>query len=161
MTGDVPWLSKEEHHSFDTVVSLARNLFTALSADLQQDSALSSADYAVLVNLTATAQGRLRPTELATAMQWDSSRLSHQLRRMESRGLIDRERCPDDRRGAVVVITPAGRDAIEQAAPGHVRAVRRLVIDPLTPAELQQLTTLAEKLLAAMGPDGAQPLQVD
>ena len=152
MTDDVPWLNEEEHRAFDTFVNLARNVFTALSVDLQQDSGLSMADYAVLVNLTAIPDGRLRPTELAAAMRWDSSRLSHHVRRMESRGLVARERCAEDRRGAFVTVTPAGRGAIEQAAPGHVRAVRRLVIDALTPAELRQLTALAEQLLAGMEP---------
>jgi len=152
MTDVVPWLNEEEHHAFDTFVSLARSLFIALGLDLQQDSGLSIADYEVLVNLTAVPDGRLRPTELATAMRWDSSRLSHHIKRMESRGLLARTRCVDDRRGAFVTITPAGRRAIEHAAPGHVRAVRRLVIDALTPAELRQLTTLAEKLLSGMEP---------
>ena len=150
MTGDAPWLNEEEHRAFDSFVNLARNLFTALSMDLQQVSGLSSADYEVLVNLTARPDGRIRPTELAAAMRWDSSRLSHHIRRMESRGLVARERFAEDRRGALITLTPAGRSAIEQAAPGHVRAVRRLVVDALTPAELRQLTALSEKLLAGM-----------
>ena len=152
MTDDVPWLNEEEHRAWDAFVNVARNLFTALSVDLQQDAGLSSADYEVLVNLTAAPEGRLRSTELAAAMQWESSRLSHHIRRMESRGLIAREQCAEDRRGAVVTVTPAGRGAIEKAAPIHVYGVRRLFIDALTPAELRQLRALAEKLLAGMEP---------
>lgn len=73
-------------------------------------------------------------------MRWDSSRSPHHIKRMESRGLIARERCAEDRRGSLITVTPAGRSTIEQTAPGHVHAVRRLVIDPLTPAELWPLT---------------------
>ncbi len=66
-------------------------------------------------------------------LTWEKSRTSHHLTRMEKRGLVGREQCPDDARGAFVAITPAGREAIEQAAPGHACTVRRLVFDHLTP----------------------------
>jgi DNA-binding MarR family transcriptional regulator len=66
---------------------------------------------------------------------------------MANRGLVDKEPCDEDRRGAFVVITPHGRATIEDAAPGHVRAVRELFVDRLTPAQLDQLRTIAEVVL--------------
>src|SRR4051812_13899364 len=78
------------------------------------------------------ADGRLRMFELVDNLQWEQSRLSHHVARMQRRGLVAREECTSDKRGAFVVLTDAGRDAIEKAAPGHVDTVRRLVFDGLS-----------------------------
>jgi len=81
---------------------------------------------------------------------WDRSRISHQLSRMEHRGLVTREPCPDDARGSIVRLTPAGRSAIEAAAPNHVTTVRRFFLDPLSDDELDTLATLLDRLLAGL-----------
>jgi DNA-binding MarR family transcriptional regulator len=107
-------------------------------------------DFETLVYLTDVEEGRLRISALATAMDWERSRLSHHIKRMEARGLVTREGCPEDGRGAFVAITPEGRAAIEQAAPSHVRSVRRLVIDVLSDDELQELGRITDKLLARL-----------
>jgi DNA-binding MarR family transcriptional regulator len=148
MSDGTPWLDDEQQRIWRAFLRLNRDLDAALARDLQANSELSVADFEVLVNLTDVPEGRLRPSELASSMQWDRSRLSHHIKRMEARGLISREGCPEDGRGAFVGITPAGRAAIEQAAPGHVRAVRRMVVDALSPEEFAQLGALADKLLA-------------
>ena len=93
----------------------------------------------MLVQLTDVDEGRVRVSGLAAALGWERSRLSHHVTRMERRGLVAREECDDDGRGAFVVLTPAGRAAIERAAPGHVRTVRSLVFDALAPAEVDAL----------------------
>jgi DNA-binding MarR family transcriptional regulator len=77
----------------------------------------------------------VRILPLANALGWERSRLSHHIKRMEGRGLVEREECHDDGRGAFVVLTSTGRDAIERAAPGHVRTVRDVVFDSLTDEE--------------------------
>lgn len=150
MNDVTPWLDDEQQRIWRSFLRLHRELDVALARDLQANSELSVADFEVLVNLTDVPDGRLRPSELASAMQWDRSRLSHHVKRMEARGLIAREGCPDDGRGAFVGITDAGRQAIEAAAPAHVRAVRRMVVDALTPEELGQLGALATKLLSGI-----------
>ena len=111
----------------------------ALNRQLQRDSELSLQDFDVLVQLTDVDEGRVRVSALAAALGWERSRLSHHVSRMERRGLVAREECDDDGRGAFVVLTPAGRAAIERAAPGHVRTVRSLVFDALAPAEVDAL----------------------
>ena len=98
--------------------------------------------------LTDRADGRLRPLELAAVLGWEKSRVSHQVARMADRGLVSKERCGTDRRGAFVVITKKGRREIEAAAPGHVAAVRRLFVDRLTPQQLDALADAAEAVLA-------------
>jgi DNA-binding MarR family transcriptional regulator len=78
--------------------------------------------------------------QLLEELRWEQSRLSHHVARMELRGLVGREACTTDKRGAFVVLTVAGRDAIDRAAPGHVDTVRRLVFDGLSE---EQVATLA------------------
>ena len=109
---------------------------------------LSIPDYEVLVHLTDSPEGRVRVTELAGLLQWERSRVSHHIKRMERRGLVGRAECAEDGRGAFVVITPQGRAAIEQAAPGHVIAVRRLMFDALSEEEKAALAAVIDKLLA-------------
>ena len=86
--------------------------------------------------------------ELADQLQWEKSRLSHQLSRMERRGLVARQDCPDDARGALVVLAAAGRSAIEAAAPAHVEAVQALVFDGLDAAQVETWAEIADVVLA-------------
>jgi DNA-binding MarR family transcriptional regulator len=111
---------------------------------------MSAADYAVMVPLSEAPNGQLRTKDLGTALGWDRSRTSHQVTRMVKRGLVVREFCEDDARGSVVGLTPAGRAAIEQAAPDHVALVRQLFFDPLTADELDALGVVLERILAAI-----------
>jgi DNA-binding MarR family transcriptional regulator len=99
---------------------------------------------------------RLRARDVCTALDWQKSRLSHQVRRMQQDGLISRELNPDDARSTMVRMLPAGRAAIERAAPRHVEDVRRNFIDLFTPAELDIIATLNERILRHLAtPDGA------
>ena len=126
-----------------------------LEQQLQASSGLSNADYTVLVVLYDTPGHRLRQFELGEVVQWEKSRLHHQLTRMCQRGLV--ERGPDplapQSRARHVTLTPAGRQALLAAAPAHSREVRRLVIDQLTDDELDQLGTLSTRILAALDTD--------
>jgi DNA-binding MarR family transcriptional regulator len=104
----------------------------------------------VLVALTDRPDGRMRLFELGGVLGWEKSRLSHHVGRMAGRGLVTKERCDSDRRGAWVVVTGRGREEIEAAAPGHVTAVRRLFVDRLTPSQLDVIADAAETVLAAL-----------
>jgi DNA-binding MarR family transcriptional regulator len=88
----------------------------------------------------------LRTRDLGRSVGWERSRLSHQVSRMERRGLVCREECTDDARGSMVRLTPLGRKAIDSAAPDHVAAVRTFFFDRLTPDEQTQLTTLLTRI---------------
>src|SRR3954470_9965333 len=126
------WLTDDEQRAWRGLLQMTSRLDARLNRDLQQTSGLSLADYDVLVLLTEAPDGRLRVFELAENLQWEQSRLSHHLARMQRRGLVAREECTSARRGAFIVRTEDGRDAIEKAAPAHVDAVRRLVFDGLS-----------------------------
>jgi DNA-binding MarR family transcriptional regulator len=149
---DTPWLSEEEQRIWRRWLLVQGRLAAALNRQLQAESGLSLQDFDVLARLTDEVAGKVRITELADALDWERSRLSHHIGRMEKRGLIEREECPDDGRGAFVVLTDAGRAAIEAAAPAHVRTVRRIVFDPLASEELQVLDTINGKVLGRLQP---------
>ena len=122
-----------------------------------QESGLSGADYEVLALLSAHDGDRMPSHELCNALGWEKSRLSHQLRRMQKDGLISREPNPADARSTLVCLLPAGRAAIEKAAPGHVADVRRNFIDLFTPAELDLLATLNERILQHLATNDDSP----
>jgi DNA-binding MarR family transcriptional regulator len=150
MSSEVRWLTAEEERVWRRWQKLNTQLAATLHKELQEDAGLSMPDYEVLVHLTDSPQGRMRVTDLARLLQWERSRVSHHLTRMERRLLVQRMECAEDGRGAFIVITPQGRAAIEQAAPGHVETVRRLVFDVLSPAEVDALATIIEKALAEL-----------
>ncbi|PSK93002.1 MarR family transcriptional regulator [Haloactinopolyspora alba] len=141
------WLDDEEQHAWRSYLRMNKLLEAALARELQADSQLSLPDFEVLVHLTDVPDARLRVSALARSLQWEKSRLSHQIARMARRGLVTREECPDDGRGAFVVVTPDGRRAIEEAAPPHVETVRQLFFDVLTDDDVKALTVLSERVL--------------
>ena len=147
---DTPWLDDREQRAWRAFQLMQMRLEFELARRLAADSGLSYPDYTVLVALTEQADGRVRAFELARVLGWEKSRLSHHVTRMAARGLVERERCPSDRRGAFVVVTPRGRREIAAAAPGHVRAVRDLFVDRIPPAQLDAIGDAAEIVLARL-----------
>lgn len=146
---DVQWLTEREARAWRGLQFMQMRLDGALARQLAAESGLSYPDYLVLVALTDEPDGRMRLYELAAVLGWEKSRLSHHVGRMAARGLVTKERCDSDRRGANVVVTKRGRKEIEAAAPGHVEAVRRLFVDRLTPGQLDALAEITEAVLAA------------
>ncbi|WP_409330587.1 MarR family winged helix-turn-helix transcriptional regulator [Trujillonella humicola] len=146
------WLDEHEQRAWRGLLRMTSRLDARLNRELQRTSGLSLADYDVLVLLSETEGGRMRVFEVVEALQWEQSRLSHHLARMQRRGLVAREECSTDRRGAFVVLGEAGRDAIERAAPAHVEVVRRLVFDGLTEQQVAALDVIATTVLARLGP---------
>ena len=147
---DVRWLSEREERAWRALQFMQMRLEGELARQLATTSGLSYPDYVVLVALTDRPDGRMRLFELAGVLGWEKSRLSHHVGRMVTRGLVKKEKCSDDRRGAYVVVTKRGRTEIEAAAPGHVATVRRLFVDRLTTDQLDAVGDAAEVILAAV-----------
>lgn len=147
------WLDEREQRAWRGYLAMQSRLHARLNRRLQDDSGLSLTDFDVLVALTDRTGVRMRVHELADTLQWERSRLSHQLSRMQRRGLVEREDCEDDARGAFVVLTTEGRRAIERAAPPHVEAVRDLVFDGLDDGQIDALARIAETVVARIGAD--------
>ncbi|MET8306450.1 MarR family transcriptional regulator [Micromonospora sp. NPDC005173] len=151
------WLDEQEQSAWRGYRQMRHLLDLELARELMRDAGLSEPDYDVLSDLSETPDQRLRLSELADRMLWSRSRLSHHLTRMQQRGLVTREECATDGRGAVVALTAEGRRAIEAAAPGHVAAVRRHFIDLLTPDEIVALDALTHRVVDHLtGPDDAR-----
>ncbi|MFG2727273.1 MarR family winged helix-turn-helix transcriptional regulator [Streptomyces canus] len=140
-------LSPVEHSAWCGFVRMQERLYGRISRALQAESCLSAADFRVLVRLVEAPEGRMRFSDLARSVEWEPSRMSHQVSRMAKRGLVCREGYVNGGRRAFVVITPEGRRAIAEAAPRHVETVRRLFVDLLTPEELEALCRISRRVL--------------
>ncbi len=152
------WLSPREDRAWGAFIHAHQQIEVRLSRRLQE-SGLSGADYSVLAALSALDGDRMPARELCATLGWEKSRLSHQVRRMQKDGLVSREPNPADARSTMVCLLPAGRAAIEKAAPGHVEDVRRNFIDLFTPAELDILATLNERILDHLATNHDSPIE--
>jgi DNA-binding MarR family transcriptional regulator len=133
------WLSKEQQAHWRSWLTASTVLPEQLSRELQEQHGLTITDYEILVRLSENESNAIRMSDLATQTLMSRSRLSHQIDRMESAGLVSREVSPDDRRGQLAVLTSAGMKAIVAAAPDHVEGVRKHFVDLLTDAEYKAL----------------------
>jgi DNA-binding MarR family transcriptional regulator len=133
-----------------------------IARDLNRDSGLSETDYDVLSTLSERPGNRWRARELAAQLLWSTSRLAHHLGRMEQRGLVARQPCADDARGALISLTEQGQATLRRAAPPHADSVRRHLIDLLTAEEVAALDVIAGKVithLAGEVPTDSTPRQ--
>ncbi len=140
------WLSEEQQQDWRAWLSASHLLNDRLSRDLQQQHGLTIADYEILVRLSEVPDRRLRMSELAEMTLSSRSRLSHQIDRMERAGLVERQVCEDDRRGAFAAMTDQGWTTLVAAAPDHVDSVRRHLVDLLSPKEFSALGAACQKV---------------
>ena len=148
------WLDDDERQAWLRLVAVTELLPAALDAQLRRDSALTHFEYFVLAMLSEEADRTLRMTELAQRTNASLPRLSHVVRRLSDRNLVERFPCPEDGRATNARLTESGWQAVVDAAPGHVEAVRRLAIDPLTPRQVAQLRSIGDALLTVLDPHG-------
>ena len=155
MSTTTRWLDAEETQAWRAWLDLNNRLFARLNRELQATSGLSISDYEILVALTDddVPEHSLRMYELGERLQWEKSRVSKQVSRMEARGLVARRHCADDRRGAFVELTEAGQAAIDAAAPGHVALVRELFFDGLDGDQVRSLGRFAATVLDRLADD--------
>ncbi len=151
------WLSDEQQAAWRPFVALLFRLPAALDAQLQKDAGISQFEYMVLVSLSEAPGRSLRMSDLAAMASGSLSRLSHVVSRMENRGWVRREPCPGDGRFINAVLTDEGWAKVVDTAPGHVAAVRKLLVDVLSPEELRALGTISQHILQAQGFKGISP----
>lgn len=147
------WLDDLEMDTWLSVAPMLVRLPLELDRQLQRDSNLSLIEYHVLAGLSAQVNRSLRMSTLARWAGAQLPRMSQVASRMEARGWMVRRPDPQDRRTTLATLTDAGFAVLEAAAPGHVEAVRRLVLDPLSRAQVRHLGTICEKVLHAIEPD--------
>jgi DNA-binding MarR family transcriptional regulator len=153
-TKTVRWLSSDEEAAWRAIAQVMVKLPWALECQLQRDAGLSFIEYHVLARLSEDPEHTLRMSELAMLANASLSRLSHLVKRLESRGLVRREADPADGRFTNAIMTKAGYKLLVASAPGHVTRVRSLVIDALSSVELRQLRDASERLLARIEASG-------
>lgn len=148
------WLSDDERAAWVRLVAVAELLPATLDAQLRRDAGLTHFEYFVLAVLSESPEATLRMATLARRTNATLPRLSHVVRRLEERGLVERFPCTEDRRATNARLTRVGWDVLTAAAPGHVAAVRDHVLDALTPAQVAQLRDIADALLSRLDPAG-------
>ena len=154
---EVRWLSDTEQEAWRRFISGASRLLERLDQDLKAQG-VNHDDYGVLVHLSEATDDRLRMADLADRSVESRSRLSHHIGRLEAKGLVVRESCPNDRRGYFAVLTAEGRAVVERVAPFHVAGVRQWFIDQLDPTELATVADVFTRIDRSLGcPDADQP----
>ena len=148
------WLDDHERTTWLRLIAVAELLPSALDTQLRRDAVLTHFEYFVLAMLSEADDHTLRMTRLAQRTNATLPRLSHVVRRLEDRGLVERFPCPEDGRATNARLTDQGWRAVEAAAPGHVETVRRLVLDPLSPGQVTPLGEIGEALLGVLDPAG-------
>jgi len=147
------WLSAQQQVAWRAWLEATLLLGDRLEHDLRQTHDLCNAEYEVMVRLSESPGRRLRMSELANRTLASKSRLSHQISRMEAVGVVRREECPEDRRGAYAVLTDAGWDRLVEAAPAHVASVRRWLVDALTPEQFIEFGDMCSRVVAHLKED--------
>ncbi|MGH8861905.1 MAG: MarR family winged helix-turn-helix transcriptional regulator [Jatrophihabitantaceae bacterium] len=142
------WLDEEQQRAWRSYIEATTMLLDALDRQLQQDSGMPHGYFEILVRLSEPEDRTMRMSELADATRSSRSRLSHAVSRLEERGWIARQDCETDRRGQLARLTDRGAQALAEAAPGHVHAVREHVIDRLSSEQITQLANIAERIVA-------------
>lgn len=143
------WLSANEQTIWLELRDFVSGLPRVIDRQLNQDAGMSGGEYAVLAAVSEAPPEGVRSGDLARMLDWEKSRVSHLLRRMEAKGLIHRCAASADGRGQEITLTPEGWDTVRRTAPGHVTMVRETIFDPLTHAELEQLRSSLQKIRSA------------
>lgn len=149
------WLDDDEIEAWVRLAGVLELLPGTLDSQLRRDADLTHFDYFVLAMLSETPGRTLRMTALAARTNATLPRLSHVIRRLEERGLVERFPCPEDGRATNVRLTEVGWEKVVATAPGHVATVRHYVIDALSREQIAQLSAIAEALLQRLDPTGA------
>lgn len=152
---DTRWLNDDELSAWVGLVAVTELLPGVLDAQLRRDAELTHFEYFLIAMLSEAPDRTLRMTALAQRTNATLSRLSHVVRRLEERGLVERSVDPDDRRATQAHLTDAGWELIRTVAPGHVAHVRERVLDALTPRQVAQLREISAALLKRLDPEGA------
>ncbi|WP_202870445.1 MarR family winged helix-turn-helix transcriptional regulator [Kribbella sp. VKM Ac-2571] len=148
------WLDDAEMTAWLRLAAVLELLPGVLDSQLRRDAELTHYDYFVLAMLSEAPKRTLRMTALAQRTNATLPRLSHVVKRLEERGIVERFPCPEDARATNARLTAAGWKKIRATAPGHVETVRRHVIDVLTPEQITQLAEITGAILESVDPDG-------
>ncbi|MEN3608042.1 MarR family winged helix-turn-helix transcriptional regulator [Plantactinospora sp. ZYX-F-223] len=147
------WLNERERRAWYGFLTMQEDVRRHMNRQLLREAGISLPDFAVLSALHQSPHGPLRVFELREVLRWEKTRLTHQISRMISRGLVERRSCAEDSRGNHVALTEEGRSVIEKASRLHLRYVREFFIDVLSPRQLDTLAAISETVLENLKDD--------
>ncbi|RDI17224.1 MarR family transcriptional regulator [Rhodococcus sp. AG1013] len=145
------WLGADEMRAWRGFIDGSQRLMDVLNRELETGHDMSLAEYRILVMLSESPDGSLRMSDLADGVLSSRSRLTHQIRRMEAEGMVERSQCVEDGRGVLAVITDEGRRRLGEAAPTHLSGVRHYLINLLSKSEMRMLADVFERVDEAIG----------
>lgn len=151
------WLTTEERELWLKLVGLSMLMPNAVEAQLKRDADINQYEYHVLAMLSEAPQMSRLMSDLAFHTNASLSRLSHVVTRLEKQGWVVRAACETDGRATNVTLTDAGFEKLKQTAPGHVEAVREMIFDAITPAQLQQLNAALQPILDSIDTERRAP----
>ncbi|MFY1585298.1 MarR family winged helix-turn-helix transcriptional regulator [Micromonospora sp. WMMD734] len=146
-------LSDRERRAWFGFLMMQEDVRRHLNRQLLRDADISVAEFAVLSVLRMSPAGPMRVFELREALRWEKTRVIHQTSRMIRRGLLERQTCVEDRRGTRIALTDEGRAVIDKATPLHLRYVRQIFLDLLSPRQLDTLAVVSETVLDNLASD--------
>lgn len=145
-------LSDREREVWRSFHHMRRQLDLTLERRLLADAGISTADFEILLSLKEADDHRLRAGRIADLIGWEKSRVSHQLTRMEGRGLVTRENCDDDARGVWIVASAAGLGAVDHAIGDRAAVIREYFLDVLSDDEQAALVDASRRVLDRLAP---------
>jgi DNA-binding MarR family transcriptional regulator len=149
-----PWLDDEQLTAWVRLAAVVELLPGVLDSQLREDAGLTHFEYFVLAMLSQAPHRTWRMTALARRTNATLPRLSHVVRRLEERGLVERFPCPQDARATNARLTADGWTTVQASAPGHVATVRQHVIDALSDEQVTQLAAITQAILTRIDPEG-------
>lgn len=159
MTDSTPAVSAREWEVWRAFTNMRRQLDRAVEQRLQEDAGISRSEFEILLALWEAPEKRLRARDIAEIIDWEKSRISHQVTRMEGRGLVKRADCSDDLRGTWVMITDEGRNAVTGATRDHGETIRRVFFDVISEDEQDMLLEISRRVLDTIAPPACDVLR--
>ena len=150
------WLNDEQKDAFYTLMALIIEVDRSLDHQLTQNAGLSHFGYTALARLSEAENRSLRMSDLASTANGSLSRLSQVIAKLEKKGWVTRSADPDDGRYTVATLTDAGYDKVVATAPGHVEQVQKVLFDPLTKSQVQQIHTIGQRILKRIKEDDSK-----
>ncbi len=150
-------LTAAEDELFHAFYLMRRGFDHTLDAQLQHDDGISISELEVLMALVRSPGRRVRVRDLVTLTGWEKSRVSHQVTRMEARGLVEREDCAEDRRASWIRLSRDGRRVVVRALPRHTATIRRILFDALSSGQQDELLAISRRMIEAMDEEGVEP----
>jgi DNA-binding MarR family transcriptional regulator len=147
------WLDESEAAAWRAYLQMTHLLQRELNEQLQRDAGMPHTYYGILARLSDQSPATVRVSDIAADLDYSQSRTSHALTKLEAAGWIARRPCAGDRRITYIELTDAGRSVLAAAAPGHVECVRENFLDHLSPAQVKQLKTICDAVVAAIADD--------